>query len=266
MRRICGTEKAFTLVELLVVIAIIGILAALLLPTLSRAKARAHSVTCKNNLHQMGLALQSYVNDHENRYPHYVNNPFDPSLDGAIGLANTRYWWAKLLPYYPVKWTNAVCHCPGYKGAITGEAGGNSPYGSYAYNGWGVSFPAGGVRFNPNFGLGPSPFKDLPRAPIPEHQIKVPSEMLAIGESRFVSANVNQIPGGDDRLACGLLHSGLVRARRHSFDPARHGKTYNSLFCDGHVAAMNPWVLFDPSKSAAMWNSDHQPHPELWVP
>ncbi|PYI88990.1 MAG: hypothetical protein DME26_02295 [Verrucomicrobia bacterium] len=51
-----------------------------------------------------------------------------------------------------------------------------------------------------------------------------------------------------------------------SFDPARHGKNYNQLFCDGHVAAMSPWVLFNPTNSASMWNSDHQPHPELWVP
>ncbi len=49
-----------------------------------------------------------------------------------------------------------------------------------------------------------------------------------------------------------------------AFDPARHGRNYNQLFSDGHVAAMNPWIIFNPTNSAAMWNFDHQPHPEEW--
>jgi len=61
--------SAFTLVELLVVIAIIALLAALLLPTLGRAKEEARATVCLGNLHQVGLALQIYVQENNNRMP-----------------------------------------------------------------------------------------------------------------------------------------------------------------------------------------------------
>jgi len=75
-------QRGFTLVELLVVIAIIGILAALLVPTLSAAKNKARRTTCLNNLRQLNLGIRMYADDSHDASPSPgLNSPTNDILN-----------------------------------------------------------------------------------------------------------------------------------------------------------------------------------------
>ncbi len=119
--------RAFTLIELLVVIAIIGILAALLLPALGRAREQARMLQCASNLHQLGLAMQVWSDDN--------NGLFMPLRDGPWNGANS--WVNLLLPY--VSNAQNVFRCPDDPYFIWDGASMSAKTESYGYNYWGMT-------------------------------------------------------------------------------------------------------------------------------
>jgi prepilin-type N-terminal cleavage/methylation domain-containing protein/prepilin-type processing-associated H-X9-DG protein len=233
----------FTLLELLVVTAIIAILAALLLPTLNRAKVSAKSAVCKSNLRLLGLGLSLYVSDfHE--YPLFEIR--DPVIGKPIEL-----WDQTLLKHSGVDVWNP--RCPFNKAGWRCE-----------YNAWGTGFSPPPIGWTAqglglgglDFPYGPGPVSgSYNGTPILESRVRMPSDMIAFVELVF------------DIGYSGFGWPGVPRSNH----PDRRS---NAAFCDGHVeTSNNDSIPKDPSRPSSFrpdethakrWNNDNEPHPETW--
>jgi prepilin-type N-terminal cleavage/methylation domain-containing protein/prepilin-type processing-associated H-X9-DG protein len=113
-------KRGFTLIELLVVIAIIAILAAILFPVFSRARAKAQQTSCLSNEKQLALGIQMYASDYDNTMIPWGIGPTDSA--GNNGVAQGFYSWDTIIQPYVKNTQILVCPSNPYNGAFRGYA------------------------------------------------------------------------------------------------------------------------------------------------
>ena len=237
------------------VVGIIGILVALLMQGVSNAKGKALRVQCVNNLHQLGIGLQTFIADNHG-YP-VLWSSTNQNLP-----ASERFWMGQLereglgVSRPPTNfYREGVWFCPSaqWSGSMQrglASAGRAADY--YGYNDDALGRDLRQKDPTNQFGLQGhyDPMTHLFR-PITESEVSVPSDMMAIGDS--FEANII------------FMRRKLAALEEFGNTDTRHQGKANVAFCDGHVESPTLGFLFEDTSDAALsrWNRDHQPHREL---
>jgi prepilin-type N-terminal cleavage/methylation domain-containing protein/prepilin-type processing-associated H-X9-DG protein len=194
-------RRAFTLIELLVVIAIIGILAAMLLPALNKAREKANAALCLSNMHQWGLAVGMYADDWQD---------YLPPEGAGTPVSGSVYAWYNVLPPYinakslidlytppakpPTNKSRGIYSCPSDK-KCPSDPTDAAPYYMYGMNN----------RMDPN---GVALFK--------RGDVLKPSETIMFAENEGSFSQTNG-----------------------KYCPSRHSGGSNFTFVDGHASWLN---------------------------
>jgi len=261
-----GWQRAFTLIELLVVIAIIAILAALLLPALSKAKQRAKSAHCINNLRQIRLATKTYIDDNNGVViPLWVEQ-------GAPGWPSWTYDAESFIIQYPdfLWWTDKLrldgnaparklFDCPTLTQPATGGGGGSVS--SIHTLGLGMNYPEYGW-ISPRQGF-PHPVYTK----VKENQVPVPTQSILFADAGGISNPDDASPDHWQEVpATGCAYfrvpsdSYYYSLRGDSRSVPRHGGRVNSAFFDGHVEGIRNRTIgyqLPRTDGTVLWARNH---------
>ena len=258
-------KRAFTLIELLVVIAVISILAALLLPSLSRAKAVAKRIHCVGNVKQLALATHLYAGDNADHLPFFsrLARPSDPREYYLLGWL---VWHHALLDGYLDGNTN-LFQCAGNTRLKSVYPNGRPGLFNFAYgwNGNGNGEESG--VWNGVFGPG----SEMSRGrTIKLSQVVVPSDHILLGEASgwFPAASPSHSLFRDPYDYRTFTNPSIKRRpfipryKPYTFNlTRRHSGKSNMAFSDGHVehGSLRDWTL--PVESVhRRWHWDGKAH------
>jgi prepilin-type processing-associated H-X9-DG protein/prepilin-type N-terminal cleavage/methylation domain-containing protein len=252
-------KSALTLIELLVAIAIIGILAALLLTAVSRAKGKARQAQCANNVRQLGVALQEYLTENHT-YPLKREITLE-AMASHIG------YWEQTLQESGLGTINTNSLIELVRRGVWKCPNANRPanyweevYVSYGYNFYGLQSEMGITNV---LGLGVHSLGFGSYSPVKESEVVNPSEMIAMGDGLMGGGGIIRDGVGNLMRTYGIPDFGSTS---RAF--ARHQGKANVVFCDGHVESPTLKFLFEDTSDAALsrWNRDHLPHREKMSP
>ncbi len=222
-RRSPGVQRGFTLIELLVVIAIIALLAAMLLPALSRAKESARAVQCLNQMRQISLAMKLYADGHNDEFPRSQHSAF---AHGQLP------WGRAIAPELGrdyVTWTNLLTglyHCP-------------SDPRKYAWS----------YGQNVYFELNPDDDDYVGSPETWRRTISVPKPSTTILDGENSSSESGSM--GADHI---MAHFWTSAQEVTDVEQRRHRNRSNYNFVDGHAQARKFDSTFDPEKQVNLWN------------
>lgn len=258
-RHACRPRLAFSLLELLVTIAVISVLAALLLTGVAKAKSRAQTVHCQNNLRQIGLGLTAYMTENK-------DFPGGALIERDDGGRDYYVWPARLLQHVG---SRAVFRCPAAPPDSAWDTNLNKTLGvtplggtfdafgitdsarfSIGYNDWGVGQGQIALSNAPQLGLGGDVSGRYHKGPVAEPQIADPSAMIALGDSKVD----------------GFWDGSLDPTEPGQWPSNRHDRKANLQFLDGHSESVSRKAVIDSKPNnpwRRRWNIDNLPHNEI---